>query len=166
MADDFAETYRTTFPVLVRFLYRKLWDVDRAEELAQEAFARAAQRRPKKLRAWVFVVASNLARDLVRQEVRRRRHLVLLKSEPRVAPARPDEVAEQSEESSRVRAALDLLTPREREVLLLWDAGHSYGEIAQHTGLAVGAIGTTLARARRRLAEAYEELGGQRAAHG
>lgn len=166
MADDFAQIYRTTFPVLVRFLYRKLWDVDRAEELAQEAFARAAQRRPKKLRAWVFVVASNLARDLVRQEVRRRRHLVLLKSEPQTEPARPDDLAERSEASAHVRAALDTLTPREREVLLLWDAGHSYGEIAQHTGLAPGAIGTTLARARRRLTEAYEDLGGQRAAHG
>lgn len=164
MADEFAETYRSTFPVLVRFLYRKLWDADRAEELAQEAFARAAERRPKKLRAWVFVVASNLARDHVRQEVRRRRHLVLLKSEPQTAPIRPDEVVELSDETARVKAALESLTPREREVLLLWDGGHSYGEIAQHTGLAPGAIGTTLARARRRLAEAYEELGERRAA--
>jgi RNA polymerase sigma-70 factor (ECF subfamily) len=164
MADEFSETYRSTFPVLVRFLYRKLWDADRAEELAQEAFARAAERRPKKLRAWVFVVASNLARDHVRQEVRRRRHLVLLKSEPQSAPVRPDELVERSDETERVKTALDTLSPREREVLLLWDAGHSYGEIAQHTGLAAGAIGTTLARARRRLAEAYEELGERRVA--
>ena len=79
-------------------------------------------------------------------------------------PCSPDELVELSDETERVKTALEMLTPREREVLLLWDAGHSYGEIAQHTGLAPGAIGTTLARARRRLAEAYEELGERRAA--
>jgi len=57
---------------------------------------------------------------------------------------------------ARVRGALERLTPRDREVLLLWDAGMSYDEIAAQTGLARGAVGTTLARARRRLVEAYE----------
>ena len=45
----------------------------------------------------------------------------------------------------------------DREALLLWDAGLSYPEIARQTGLAVGSVGTTLARARRRLVEAYRE---------
>ena len=164
MAEELAEVYRTSYPALVRFLYRKVWDTDRAEELAQEAFARAAERRPKKLRAWVFVVAANLARDAAREDIRRRRHLTLLESEPAPDIPRPDELAERAEETGRVRAALEALSPREREVLLLWDAGHSYGEIAQHTGLAPGAIGTTLARARRRLVETYEQGGARHAA--
>jgi DNA-directed RNA polymerase specialized sigma24 family protein len=57
----------------------------------------------------------------------------------------------------RVKAALEGLSDRDRDVLLLWDAGQSYTEIARQAGLAVGAIGTTLARARRRLADAYHE---------
>jgi len=57
---------------------------------------------------------------------------------------------------ARVRAALDELSPRDREVLLLWDSGLSYEEIAAQTGLARGAIGTTLSRARRRLVQVYE----------
>jgi DNA-directed RNA polymerase specialized sigma24 family protein len=63
---------------------------------------------------------------------------------------------------------LEQLTPRDREALLLWDAGLSYDEIAAHTGLARGAVGTTLARARRRLIEAYdaESEGGQHVARG
>ena len=52
--------------------------------------------------------------------------------------------------------ALNTLTLRDREILLLWDAGLSYPEIAAQTGLAVGAVGTTLARARRRLVEAHD----------
>ena len=41
------------------------------------------------------------------------------------------------------------------EVLLLKAEGFDYDEIAATTGLAKGAIGTTIARARRRLVEAY-----------
>ena len=39
----------------------------------------------------------------------------------------------------------------------LWDAGLDYAEIAKQTGLATGAIGTTLARARKRLVELYAD---------
>jgi len=46
MADDLAEVFRSTYQSLVRFLYRKVWDPDRAEDLAQEAFARALVHRP------------------------------------------------------------------------------------------------------------------------
>ncbi len=90
MAETLAEVYRNTFPALVRFLYRKVWDTDRAEDLAQEAFLRAAEHKPAKLKAWVFVVAANLARDAARTDIRRRDHLTLLKGEPQAAPATPD----------------------------------------------------------------------------
>jgi RNA polymerase sigma-70 factor (ECF subfamily) len=42
-------------------------------------------------------------------------------------------------------------------VLLLKAEGFDYDEISAATGLAKGAIGTTLSRARRRLVEAYRE---------
>jgi len=44
---DLAEVYRTTYRALVRFLYRKVWDAERAEDLAQEAFARALIHKPE-----------------------------------------------------------------------------------------------------------------------
>jgi RNA polymerase sigma-70 factor (ECF subfamily) len=62
---------------------------------------------------------------------------------------------ERSERHEAVRNALNRLSERDREVLLLWDAGLSYDEISEQTGLARGAIGTTLSRARRRLVEAH-----------
>ena len=37
MAADSAELYRTTLPDLVRFLHRKVWDLERAKDLAQVA---------------------------------------------------------------------------------------------------------------------------------
>jgi len=155
MPDDLADVYRTTYPALVRFLYRKVWDAERAQDLAQEAFARALEHKPDNTRGWLFVVAANMARDDARRAARERHHLTLLKSEPASAPPTDDAVHAESERS-RVRTALERLTPRDREVLLLWDSGLSYEEIAAQTGLARGAVGTTLARARRRLVEAFD----------
>src|SRR5213080_1696365 len=153
---DLAEVYRSTYRALVRFLYRKVWDAERAEDLAQEAFARALVHKPENARGWLFVVAANMARDDARRAARERRHLTLLKSEPPDTSPPSDEALHTDSERLQVRAALEQLTPRDREVLLLWDSGLSYDEIAAQTGLARGAIGTTLSRARRRLVQAYE----------
>jgi len=164
---DWADVYRATYEDLVRFLHRKVWDPDRAHDLAQETFMKALDQQPDNPRAWLFTVAANLARDEARSAIRRRKHLTLIKVEEssRAVPD-PAEEAEQREREDAVRKALDRLSERDRDVLLLWDAGLSYEEIAAETGLAVGAMGTTLARARRRLVEAYEALEGRDAARG
>jgi RNA polymerase sigma-70 factor (ECF subfamily) len=159
VTDDLENLYRTTYSAVVRFLYRKVWDVDRAQDLAQEVFVRAMAHQPEKPRSWVFAVAANLARDEARAAVRRKRHLTLLKDDPVRLPTQErsaQESVERDERMAKVERALEALTPRDREVLLLWDAGMSYPEIAEQTGLAVGAVGTTLARARRRLVDAYD----------
>ena len=64
---------------------------------------------------------------------------------------RPDAEFERQEATAMVRAALTMLGDRDREALLLKAEGFSYDEIATTLGLAKGAVGTTLARARRRL---------------
>ncbi|HEX7117137.1 MAG TPA: sigma-70 family RNA polymerase sigma factor [Longimicrobiales bacterium] len=161
MAIDWAEIYRNTYPELVRFLHRKVWDVDRARDLAQEVFVRALRNEPVEPRAWLFHVAANLARDEARLVVRRRRHLALLRTDAEATAAPPPDPQRQVERLERreaVRRALERLSERDREVLLLWDAGFSYQEIAEHTGLAPGGVGTTIARARQRLVEAYADL--------
>jgi RNA polymerase sigma factor (sigma-70 family) len=158
MAVDWARVYQETFPDLVRYLYRKVWDADRARDLAQEAFARSLGREPDDPRSWVFTVAANLARDEARTEIRRRRHLTLVRVEGETAAPRPDplEQLERRQAADRARAALDQLSERDREALLMWDAGHSYREVAEQLGLTIGAVGTTLARARARLVAALD----------
>jgi RNA polymerase sigma-70 factor (ECF subfamily) len=157
---DWNELYRTTFPELVRFLHRKVWDAERARDLAQEAFVRALQHEPKKPRAWLFQVAANLARDEARTVIRRKKHLVLLKTEAEVresASKTPGGDLDEQERWAAVKAALEMLSEKDREALLLWDAGQCYTAIARQLDLAVGAVGTTLSRARKRLAEAYQK---------
>ena len=168
MSIDWNDLYRSTFPDLVRFLHRKVWDAERAKDLAQEAFVRALRHEPKRPRAWLFQVAANLARDEARMVLRRKKHLVLLRGETQSREEAVKDPAEEMDERERwgkVRDALDALSEKDREALLLWDAGQSYTEIANQLGLAVGAVGTTLARARRRLAEAYEARGDANVAH-
>ena len=166
MPIDWAEVYRETYPDLVRFLHRKVWDVDRAQDLAQEVFVRALDVDPDNPRAWLFTVANNLARDEARAAVRQKRHLVLLKGEAEAAAADGTDSLEERERMTAVKRTLDTLSEGDRTVLLLWDAGLNYDEIAEQTGLKKGAIGTTLSRARKRLVEAYERLEGGHAARG
>jgi RNA polymerase sigma-70 factor (ECF subfamily) len=163
---DWGAVYRATYADLVRFLYRKVWETDRAQDLAQEVFVRALDHDPDNPRAFVFTVAANLARDEARAAVRQRRHLLLIKAEPSPAPPAPDQELEQRERQRVVQRALEQLSDRDREVLLLWDAGFDYDEIAAHTGLARGAVGTTLSRARRRLVEVHAAMEGRDAALG
>jgi len=154
---DWSAVYADTYPDLHRFLNSRVWDAERAHDLAQETFIRALRQEPENPRAWLFTVAANLARDEARTAVRRRRHLRLLKAETEEAvEADAPERLERERVRAGVEAALERLSERDREVLLLWNAGNSYPEIAEQTGLSVGAIGTTLARARRRLVDAYE----------
>ncbi len=170
MSTDWGAVYRSSFGDLVRFLYRKVWDADRAQDLAQEAFVRAlasSADEPDSPRAWLFSIASNLARDEARAAIRRRRHLTLLKDESEPSAREdPAEDLEAGERRDAVRRALDALGERDREALLLWDAGLDYHEIAKQTGLSIGSVGTTLARARKRLVEAHVALEVQHATRG
>ncbi len=158
MSIDWTAVYRETFPGLVRFLHRKVWDPERARDLAQETFVRALREEPDDPRAWLFHVAANLARDEARTVIRRRDHLALIAGGASEVDPQPDplEATAQAEQRARVRSALARVGERDREVLLLWDAGLDYGEIAERTGLAASAVGTTLARARKRLVAAFD----------
>lgn len=156
---DWAEVYASTYSDLVRFLYRRVWDAERARDLAQDAFVRALRREPppERPRSWLFAVAVNLARDEARAALRGRRHLALARAEEEHRHADPEsgDSLERQERIGAVRRALERLSQRDREVLLLWDAGMSYEEIAVQAGLSPGAVGTTLSRARRRLVDSY-----------
>jgi len=140
---------------LVRMLYRRTGDRDRAEEIAQETFARAVAAPPRNPRPWLFAVALNLVREEGRTAVRQNRRLVLYKAEQQDRTPMPDEEFDRNDRIAQVRVALDELTDRDREALLLKAEGFSYDEIAATLGLARGAVGTTLARARRRLTDAF-----------
>ena len=161
MPPDVDRLFRAYHVPLVRYLTRRLGDRDWAEELAQETFLRALrQDELTNERAWLFAVATNLVRDEGRKHARRRRHLAVLAEQERaeaVVEPEPTE-AERAEDTAAARQAVDALTERDRSALLMREEGLDYHEIAEALGLSVGSVGTTLARARRRLVEAYDSI--------
>jgi RNA polymerase sigma factor (sigma-70 family) len=155
MTADLAQLFEQYYGSLVRMLYRRTGDRDRAEDLAQETFARAVSAPPNNPRPWLFAVALNLVREDGRRKAARGRRLELLRADNDRPASGPEADLERNEQTARVRAALAALGERDREALLLKAEGFNYEEIASTLGLAKGAVGTTLARARRRLVEAY-----------
>ncbi len=155
MTADLTQLFNLYYESLVRMIYRRTGDRDRAEDLAQETFARAVSAPPDNPRPWLFAVALNLVREDGRRATTRGRRLELLRNEPSGPDRGPEAELERNEETARVRSALATLKERDREALLLKAEGFNYDEIAATLGLAKGAVGTTLARARRRLVEAY-----------
>ena len=157
---DVERLFRTYNAALVRYLTRRLGDRDWAEEVAQETFVRALRQETlTNERAWLFAVATNLVRDEARKDARRRRHLALLAEQERETAMEPEPTAlERAQEAALARKAVDSLAERDRLALLMREEGLDYNEIAEALELSPGSIGTTLARARRRLAESYEAL--------
>jgi RNA polymerase sigma-70 factor, ECF subfamily len=158
MTADLTALFEQYYGSLVRMLYRRTGDQDRAEDLAQETFARAVAAPPDNPRPWLFAVALNLVREDSRRALRQGRRLELLRTDDRRDDG-PESDYDRNERSAAVRAALATLNERDREALLLKAEGFNYEEIAATLGLSKGAIGTTLARARRRLVEAYRSEG-------
>lgn len=163
MTVDADRLFREYHGTLVRYLTRRLGDRDWAEEVAQETFVRALrQERIDNERSWLFAVASNLVRDEARKVVRQRQHLQLLAAEAREAEAEVQETEEitpeRAREAAAARRALDALGERDRQALLLKAEGLNYDEIAAVLEIEKTSVGTTLSRARRRLAEIYDEL--------
>lgn len=149
--------YAQLYPSVLRYVDRLVGDRDAAEDLAQEAFVRLL-RRPdlegEDARLWIFTVATNLVRDRGRAASRRRR-LLRADSVPTQASALPDEELERAERIGAVRAALDLLSERDRLMLLMREEGFRYSEIAKALDVAPSSVGTLIARALKRFTEAY-----------
>ena len=156
--------FREYHAALVRYLTRRLGDRDWAEEVAQETFVRALrQENIVNERSWIFAVANNLVRDEARRMARQKRQLVLLAADARDSEEEPVELSlERAQEAADARRALEQLADRDRQALLLKEEGLGYGEIAEVLSIEKNSVGTTLSRARRRLAETYEALQDER----
>jgi RNA polymerase sigma factor (sigma-70 family) len=159
--EQFVAVFGDSFRRLFRYLDRLSGDPELAADLAQEAFARLYRRgqMPEAPAAWLVTVALNLLRN--DRTTRRRRLRLLTTSRAEVAhadPAPPPDARAESEDARRrVRAVLDCLTERERQLLLLRAEGFSYADLARALDLHPASVGTLLARARAAFRAKYQE---------
>lgn len=160
---NFDALFDSVYPPLFRYCNRLTGDPDQAEDVAQEAFFRlldrGAEGTESSLRSWLFLVATNLVRDRSRTRETRRR--ILTRIPPPDAVPGPDQDLTRAEEVERVRRALQILSERDRKMLLLRQEGFSYREIAEMVEVSHRSVGTILARALKRFAAelSNEELG-------
>ncbi len=157
---DIEALYNQYQPGLLRYLTRFTGDPHEAEDVAQEAYLRLVRSPPDRednLRGWLFLVATNVARD----RRKKRREEALSPSAVDNIPARgretdPAAALERKEAGEIVRPVLAKLTKRERTVLLMREEGFDHKEIAAAVGTTKKSVGTMIFRALNRL---KEELG-------
>lgn len=155
------ELFHAHYHRLVRYLDRLSGDPDLAADLAQEAFIKLHERGslPDRPEAWLITVAMNLFRNVKSTGARRRRLLTVARVEATLGDPvpTPAQAVEAADGRVQVRAAIDRLSERERQILLLRAEGYGYRDLAAALNLNEASIGTFLARAKRAFREAYEE---------
>lgn len=164
----FGEIFDRHYDGVFRFLARRV-GAGAAADLAGETFLRAFDGRRRfrpdestSARPWLFGIATNLLRHHYRGEARQLRAFARSGIDP-VLDAVPDieRRADATAAGPRLAAALAMLRPAERDVLLLcaW-AELSYTEIAAALGLELGTVRSRLSRARATVRELLAD-GGQ-----
>ncbi len=179
LADPRVEALFREFAPKVYALARRFgFDADEAEDGVQEVFVKvqrriATFRGEAALSTWLYQVAVNVLRDHRRRTQRLTRALPFAsgpggfsEQEPaeqrlEAATPAPGEEAVRGERRQLIRAALDRLPTRFREVLVLRELeGWSYRDIARVLALPQGTVESRIFRARARLAAELKRLEG------
>jgi len=150
----FGELVRRHRKGVVNVVYRLCGNANLAEDAAQEAFIRAWQHLPSyrprsPFRNWVYRIATNAARDVLRRE--RETVDVDAISVP-ASNGNPEAALETTERSRTVQQAVLALPPASREVLVLREYENlSYQEIADTLNIPIGTVMSRLNYARGKL---------------
>jgi RNA polymerase sigma-70 factor (ECF subfamily) len=163
--EDFVRAFNGMRTELVSTLFFVLGNHDDAQDVAQEVFIKCWRTRAgltdiKNLRAWVFRIGLNAAKDLQRNAWRRRNKPFGDAAPPEVpgkAPT-PSEAMENKDLMERLRKALHQLRPEEKEVFLLRQNGDlTYEEIAVMRRTPVGTVKTQMRSALQKLRRVLKE---------
>ena len=170
----YAELLRRFERPVYTLVLRMVRDPSLAEDLAQEAFLKAFDKLPsfdpeRKLSSWLFKIAHNTAIDHLRRREVETSSLDEPFGDEADGPARaiedtsaetPEAAAERSDLSRALTRAVGRLRPEYRQVVLLrYQAGLEYAEIADATGFPLGTVKTYIHRARKELAGLLSEAG-------
>lgn len=143
---------------LVSTLFFVLGNQEDAQDAAQDAFLKCWRTRQtlnevRNVRAWIFRVGLNAAKDLQRSAWRKRaKPLNPEVTADKVCEPSPADVVEEKESLENLRQALLELRPEEKAVFLLRQNGDlTYEEIAELRHLPVGTVKTQMRTALQKL---------------
>jgi RNA polymerase sigma factor (sigma-70 family) len=160
----FAACFESHYPRVLAYGLRRLPDRAGAEDAAAETFLVAWRRfddAPSDQLPWLLAIARNVIYNQSRSARRRDRLAARVAAERRVIDQQPEAgwIHERGDDSAAnvaaARAALERLSDRDREILLLtsWD-GLSGSRAAAALGCSAGTFAVRLHRARTRFARA------------
>jgi RNA polymerase sigma-70 factor (ECF subfamily) len=157
MTANLRELFDSLAPALLRYARRLTGSRTDAEEIVQDAFLKlhcelSAGTELTNVRAWLFRVATNAARD------RERERRVRAREDAQLVDVKVVDFEARLQSQQMTRRALRRLPPRMRQVLLLWSEGFTYREMADITGIEPGYVGVLLQRARAAFKKQYEQL--------
>jgi RNA polymerase sigma-70 factor (ECF subfamily) len=163
-AAAFVRAFNEVRAELVSTLFFVLGNHDDAQDAAQDAFLKCWRTQKslvdvRNIRAWIFRVGLNAAKDLQRNAWRRRARPLGDNAlpEPAGSPS-PCEILEVREDLDSLRRALFQLRPEEKEVFLLRQNGDlTYEEIADLRRTPVGTIKTQMRSALQKLRRVLKE---------
>jgi RNA polymerase sigma-70 factor (ECF subfamily) len=157
-SDLLLRTFNEVRDDLISTLWFVLGNSDDAQDIAQEVFLRcwrSQQGLPEvqNLRAWIFRVGLNAAKDLQRSAWRRRvKPLSGGEIMPQLDRSSPTRDLEDRESLDQLRQALLHLRPEEKEVFLLRQNGElTYEQIAEMSNRPVGTVKTQMRSALQKL---------------
>lgn len=157
---------------LLNFIYRTIGDRERAEDLVQEVFIRVYRHihrfdTSKKFSTWIYTIASNLAKNELRN--RSRNPLILFQAITSTRTederplqfedftSRPDDLYQKRHLRALVEETVAQLPEHHRQVFVLREIeGKSYEEIAEITHCNLGTVKSRLNRARNAFAAIIE----------
>ena len=156
--NSLGDLHTAATPRLIAFFrYSGLTKVE-SEDLAADVMEKvirslAGLRDPRAFEAWIWTIA----RNTLAGHMRRRRREPTEPATP--AGMEPPDIVELAEEHSLIRAALEKLPMRDRQLLWLREVERlTHAEIGGWLGAATGAVRVAVHRARRRLEQAYGEI--------
>jgi RNA polymerase sigma-70 factor (ECF subfamily) len=162
--DDFVRAFNGVRAELVSTLYFLLGNYEDALDAAQDAFLKCWRTREslaevRNVRAWIFRVGLNAAKDLQRSAWKRRaRPLGDGAGMSEVVEHSPCDNLEDKERLERLRDALKGLRPEEQAVFLLRQNGDlTYEEIADLRRAPVGTVKTQMRAALHKLRRVLKE---------
>jgi len=162
LAREFEERLRDCSTLAVRIAYSVLRHRQDAEDVAQEAFARAyrsfAQLRDRdRFRAWLVRMTWRLAIDRRRSDTRRLARETAVPADAASRTAEDEAIA--TERATRLWTAIDELPDKLRVTIVLSAIeGYDIREVARLLDLPEGTVKSRLFQARRSLAESLQCL--------
>ena len=163
-SEEFVRAFNEVRAELVSTLYFVLGNQDAAQDAAQDAFLKCWRTRAGladvlNMRAWIFRVGLNAAKDLQRNAWRRRARPLGDATPPEVKAApSPADCLEDRESRERLKQALMELRAEEKEIFLLRQNGElTYEEIAELRRCPVGTVKTQMRAALQKLRRVLQE---------